>query len=42
VIMIGFNLTKAQIRDLVVKMTHNEFISKVQVWVKMQNEQHEW
>jgi hypothetical protein len=40
--VIGFNLVEAQIGDIVIKITHNGFVSKVQVWVKMQNEQHEW
>jgi hypothetical protein len=42
VTMIGFNPVEAQIEDLIVIITHNKFISKVQIWVKMQNEQHEW
>jgi hypothetical protein len=33
--VIGFNQTKVQIRDIAIKITHNDFISRVHVWVRM-------
>jgi hypothetical protein len=32
--MVGFNPTKAQVRDIVIKITHNGCVSRVKVWVK--------
>jgi hypothetical protein len=32
--VVGFNPTKAQVGDIVIKITYNGCVSKVRVWVK--------
>jgi hypothetical protein len=35
--MVGFNLAKAQVGDIAIKITHNGCVSRVKVWVKSQD-----
>jgi hypothetical protein len=37
VIVVGFNLAKAQVKDIAIKITHNGCVYKVRVWVKSQD-----
>jgi hypothetical protein len=32
--VIGFDLTKAQVGDIAIKITHNGCVSRVRLWVK--------
>ncbi len=36
-IMVGFDLVEAQVGDIAVKVTHNGCVSKVKVWVKLED-----
>jgi len=36
-IVVGFDLAEAQVGDVVVKITHNGCVSRVKVWVKLED-----
>jgi len=35
--MVGFNPTEAQVGNIAIKVTHNGCVSRVKVWVKLQD-----
>jgi hypothetical protein len=41
-IMVGFNHAKAQVGDIAVKVTHNGCVSRVIMWVKVQDGASSW
>jgi hypothetical protein len=41
-IVVGSNLAEAQVGDIVIKVTHNGCVSRVRVWVKLQDETSRW
>ncbi len=40
--VVGFNLAEAQVGDIVIKVTHNGCVSRVRVWVKLQDGASGW
>jgi hypothetical protein len=40
--MVGFNLAKAQVGDIAIKITHNGCVSRVRVWVKSHDGISDW
>jgi hypothetical protein len=41
-IVVGFNLTEAQVGNITVKVTHNGCVSRMRVWVKLQDGTSGW
>jgi hypothetical protein len=42
VIVVGFDPTKAKIGDITKKISHNSFISRIKVWLKITNGPNGW
>jgi len=40
--VVGFNLRKAQVGSIAIKVTHNGCVSRVKVWVKSQDGASSW
>ncbi len=40
--MVGFNLAKAQVGDIAIKITHNGCVFRVRVWVKAHDGTSSW
>lgn len=42
VIMVGYNLAEAQIGDIAIQITNISFVSRMKVWVQMQDGPSGW